>query len=356
MFKFSQKRRKSLISGFSITELLIGSVLGAMAVSGLLFLMVNLLQENQQEQAKSSVEDDMRRALDYIANDLREAVYVYTGEQLEGQRQPSPNIIAGLTTYLPDFGTGVRPILAFWKVENLPYGGTGSFPAGNVGDDCGVLFRGNQAQIDRCEAVRRVRVERRTYTLVVYTQSTVNTDNRWQGESRIERYQLRKYSSLDTLAITPGYVDPVSESTFDRWPFSANNVDLRTGTMDDDDPNRKPQPLVDFVARPAAAQLTTTTPQRPISCPSTITGGALEYVATPRDASSPADFAPDNAGTFFACVRNPRGDQSFNQDVIVYLRGNVKGKPSPNPTRDQFLDTLQTRVISRGVVGKAVTD
>jgi Tfp pilus assembly protein PilW len=150
MFKFSQKRRKSLISGFSVTELLIGSILAAVAVSGLLLIMVNILQENQQEQAKGSVEDDMRRALDYIANDLREAVYVYTGEQLEGQRQPAPNVIAGLTTYLPNFGTGVRPILAFWKVENLPYNGTDSFPAGNVGDNCATLFPNNRAQIDRC--------------------------------------------------------------------------------------------------------------------------------------------------------------------------------------------------------------
>jgi hypothetical protein len=351
MFKFSRKLPKSRPSGFSVTELLIGSVLGAMAVSGLLFLMVNLLQENQQEQAKGSVEDDMRRALDYIANDLREAVYIYTGEQLEGQRQPAPNVIAGLTTYLPNFGTGVRPILAFWKVENLPYNGTGSFPAGNVGDNCATLFAGNQAQINQCETVRRVRVERRTYTLVVYTQSTVNPGNIWQGESRIERHQLRKYSSLSNLTISPGYVDPVSESTFARWPFNANNANLQTGTI-----TTTSETLVDFVARPAAAQLTTTTPQRPISCPSTITSGALEYIATPRDASNPADYAPDNAGTFFACVRNPRGGESFNQDVIVYLRGNVKGKPSPNPTRDQFLDTLQTRVISRGVVGKAVTD
>jgi Tfp pilus assembly protein PilW len=115
--------RKSRSDGFSVSELLIGSVIAGMAVTGLLVLMVNLLQNNQREQASGSVEDDMRRALDYITRDLQEAVYIYTGEQLERNR-PDPLVtspIQGLTQYLPNFGTGVRPILAFWKVENLPF-------------------------------------------------------------------------------------------------------------------------------------------------------------------------------------------------------------------------------------------
>jgi hypothetical protein len=341
--------RKSRSDGFSISELLIGSVIAGMAVTGLLVLMVNLLQDNQREQASGSVEDDMRRGLDYITRDLQEAVYVYTGDQLERNR-PDPLVtspIQGLTQYLPNFGTGVRPILAFWKVENLPYDSSSSLPA-----NCATAFSGNQLMIDECN---KVKVERRTYTLVVYTQST-NASGGWQGESRIERYQLRKYSSLATLAITPGYIDPLSQSSFERWPFDASNTNLQTGAL-----TATRETLVDFVAAPTRGQSRPTNPPQPIECPNTMTTpSALDYISSPFDGSD-SNLAPDDSGTFFACVRNPRGGQSFNQDVIVYLRGNVWGKTgitdNNEPLREKSaLNTLQTRVISRGVVGKAIND
>lgn len=333
--------------GFSVSELLIGSIIAGMAITGLLVLMVNLLQDNQREQASGGVEDDMRRALDYIVRDLQEAVYVYTGDQLESERQPTPNNILGLNQYLPNFGTGVRPILAFWKVENLPYDSSSSLPA-----NCATAFAGNQPMIDECN---KVKVERRTYTLVVYTQST-NASGGWQGESRIERYQLRKYSSLATLAITPGYVDPIAQSNFERWPFNGSNANLQTGTL-----TTTRETLVDFVAAPTRAQTRpNTNPPQPIECPNTMTTpSVLDYISTPLD-SSDTNLAPDNAGTFFACVRNPRG-QSANQDVILHLRGNVWGKPGVNDDNATLreksaINTLQARVISRGVVGKAVSD
>jgi hypothetical protein len=323
--------RRPRPSGFSLTELILGSALAAMAISLLLYLMVSLLQDNQSEQARGNVDDDLRRALDFIANDLREATYIYTGEQLERDRQSTPRI-AGLNTYLPNFGAGVRPILAFWKVENLPYESGNTFPA-----NCATAFVNNQPAIDECN---KVKVERRAYTLVVYTQSTDRSGG-WRGESRIERYQLRKFSDLSTLTVSPGYVDPVARSTFATWPFSVDSRNLQTGTM-----SATREPLVDFVARPAAGQS--------IACPFARTNNSLDYVATPLDASNPPDRIPDDAGSFFACVRDPRGGQSFNQDAIVFLRGNVRGRPGV--TKDVFLDTLQTRAIGRGVIGKTVLD
>jgi hypothetical protein len=313
-----------------VTELLLGSALSCIAISLLLFLMVSLLQDDRTEQARRTVEDDLRRALDYIANDLREATYIYTGEQLESSRQTSPNI-ASVATYLPDFGTNVRPILAFWKVENLPYDTTDPFPA-----NCATAFVGRQTLIDECN---KVKVERRAYTLVVYTQST-GTSGGWQGESRIERYQLRKYSNLSSLALSPGYVDPIAQSTFTIWPFNASGTNLQSGTL-----STTRETLVDFVARPTLSGN--------LECPSTTTNSVLDYISTPLDGNDP-DRRPDNAATFFACVRNPRGGQSLNQDVIVFLRGNVKGVSGV--TGDDLLDTLQARVIGRGVVGKSVSD
>jgi hypothetical protein len=152
-------------------------------------------------------------------------------------------------------------------------------------------------------------------------------------------------------------VDPLSQSNFDRWPFNTSNTNLQTGTL-----SVTRETLVDFVAAPTRGQTRpNTNPPQAIECPNTMTTpNVLDYVSTPLDGND-SNLAPDNTGTFFACVRNPRGGVSFNQDVIVYLRGNVWGKPGVNDDNATLreksaINTLQARVISRGVVGKAVSD
>jgi hypothetical protein len=64
---------------------------------------------------------------------------------------------------------------------------------------------------------------------------------------------------------------------------------------------------------------------------------------------------------FFACIsvrllqNNSTGQQEevdtgVNQDTILYVRGNAKGRPGI--IGDNFLPSLETRVLSRGVLTK----
>lgn len=299
--------RQKQTAGFTLIELLVVTIIAGLIVSSLLWLVVDLMRTNQREFARTDTQQQMKNALNYISEELRESVYVYTGAQLN-------NKIGDL----PSFGADKTPILAFWKVEEVPYTESGSLP------DCTTVPTAKQQE---CNSLQ---VERRAYTLVVYLQSTANPSNIWDGQSRIERYELRKYSDVANLTQSTGYVDPRSESTFQRWPQDTNGTDLQSGTPTTNASN--PAVLVDFVDL-------STNPNAP-NCDA-------DYQRTPTDAT--------NTTNFFACVRPAdSGLGNQNQDVVLFLRGNAEGKPGVSA--NSFLPVLETRVISRGVLDKQVPD
>ena len=79
-------------------------LVAGIVVSGLLYLVVELLQIDRREAALTQTQQDMQRALDYIADDIREAVYVYS--------DPATVVSSDKVQDLP---SGSRPILAFWR-------------------------------------------------------------------------------------------------------------------------------------------------------------------------------------------------------------------------------------------------
>ncbi len=361
-YRSSLRYQRQKSQGFSVTEIVIASFIATVAISVLLGIMVNLIQNNQTEQARSGVSEEMRRAMVYITNDIREATYVYNGDQLT-QIRPDVSGLGSLVSYLPSFGTNVQPILAFWKVENLPYDGVGSFPAANLNvsgaGSCAANFT-TQELINECQTIM---IERRAYTLVLYTLSTDNSSGSWAGESRIERYILRKYSNLQTLTRSPGYVDPVRDSGFDRWPFGAGNTNLQQNVTS---MTNTRTPLVDFVARPLVypfgSRIAPACPTDILRNPNgtAVTNNAGQtirtYVPSPysNPASNPTRVTPTAVNSFFACVMNDGGVTPGNQDVIIYLTANAKGRPGIE--RDSILDVLQGRVSAKGLVGKSVPD
>ena len=63
--------------GFTLIEVLVSMVVAGFVISGLMFLVVDLLRTDQRELTLEQTQQDMKRALDYISDDLREAVFVY---------------------------------------------------------------------------------------------------------------------------------------------------------------------------------------------------------------------------------------------------------------------------------------
>lgn len=344
--KLLTKKRKR-VSGFSLTEMLVVVAISSILLSTLLYVLVDLIQNSQSDQARSSTNEEMKQALNYMATELREATYVYTGKELEQTRTVDGNNLNPVNNFLPNFGANTRVILAFWKVESIPYRGT----TATVPTSC-TSFTG--AANNEC---RTLRVEQRTYTLVVYLQSTANSNGQWKGDSRIMRYQLRKYSNPTNLTVNTGYVDPITSSTFQQWPCNIDFV-CPGSTSRPTTNSSNLITLVDFVASPTFVNSSTTT-NDDFNCPVIQQNNQFVYQPSPygdQPTGSSTVYKPTNARSFFACVRDSSLTtvEGFNQDVLLFVRGNAKGKPGVE--QDEMLGMLQVQSISKGVIRKTVPD
>ena len=131
--------------GFTLTELLIAVFTAAIVISALLTAMVQILQSDRRENQKTQVQQQTQLALNYITQDLKQAVYVYD----------TPDI----TQYIPDLSAQEAiPILVFWKTEAIP--------------ESQLNYKKSDCNGDiPCENLLRKRSQ---YVLVAYYQSTQN--------------------------------------------------------------------------------------------------------------------------------------------------------------------------------------
>ena len=344
LYKWSFSLRKGRqAEGFTLLELLISLIIASMVVSGLLYVVVELTKIDKREASLDQVQRDMKRAVDYIADDLREAVYVYT----------DPTIVATQLATDSSFpsGTDVVPILAFWRVdplENIP--------------DCSSFA--NESDRGLCEVLE---IRQAAYTLVVYSQRLNSPSNQnWVGQSRIIRYELPRYTAagLQTLTQRNGYRDPTKQGD-PKALFKSWKVDDVGGVPEV--PNGNAAVLVDFVQHP---DLSIELDRPPLSdtAPDTTSQPCYSYgVQTDADAATldiPLyTISPSNANktinnTFFACVRKPDptgiNAENSNQDVYLFLRGSTQGISGGivSFSQDSSLPILETRVLVRGVVDK----
>jgi prepilin-type N-terminal cleavage/methylation domain-containing protein len=112
------KRNKK---GFTLIELLLASVLAGVMVLAFLTATTSYFQTDSQQRQTISVQQGLRRAIDYMASDTREAAYIY----------PNPAtayaLIAGSATPFPSVaGQTPTPVLGLIQPEigpnNIPTG------------------------------------------------------------------------------------------------------------------------------------------------------------------------------------------------------------------------------------------
>jgi prepilin-type N-terminal cleavage/methylation domain-containing protein len=331
--------KSSGTKGFTLLELLVTVAIAGGIVSGLMYIVVELMGTDQRESSRSETQREMQMAMDYISTELREAVYVYTGANLECAGGTSGAGCLPLTSYLPaSLRNNSVPIVAFWKQQPFPEttAGVRGRCYGNTPPAGVSCLTGS------------------SYALIVYSLSKAPSTV-WSGQARITRYALTEFDSQGGL--NKGYVNPGAFNNFATWPIGKDNneqtVDLRNvavlsgrvpGTPSD---TPGPVALVDFVDGK---------PRQATTCP----GDGTTYSLSPTDAM--LDNAPGFGRTvrgFYACISirpqvqgnlQQEVDTGVNQDVILYLRGNADGRPGI--IGDVFLPALETRVLSRGVLGK----
>ncbi|WP_068819119.1 PilW family protein [Phormidesmis priestleyi] len=338
------KGRKS--AGFTLIELLVAMVIASIITSILLFLVVQLLQTSQRESARSDTQREMQMALDYIGRDVREAVYVYDGKCLTSSA-PADGTCSGLLTtgYLPaaiSAGANNLPVLAFWRVDPLP-------PKVDkiCTDNAAVYTTPNAASIAAIGIIPCV--SRRMYTLVVYS---LNWDagSPWSGKARIKRYQMPQYSySAKTAAeTTPGWLFPASgDVSFMTWPHDTTGTDKRLIQTPTSDPSNT-QVLVDFVDQKGLSTSAANDAVCPAPVATAITSG---YVLTPTSAKTPS---ADNNRGFYVCVKGGESKGNLNQEVSIFLQGNAAGRPGLQLSTSNVPISMQTRVMTRGALDKAI--
>lgn len=321
LYKYLLKLQQSNHNkGFTLLELLISLVVSSLVVGGLLYGVVELANIDKRETRVDQVQRDMNRAMEYITDDLQEAVYVY----------PNPQQIATQLTSdsaFPD-NTGEVPVLAFWRID----------PVEDNVPDCTTGDAAFQAQ---CQILE---IRQAAYTLVVYAQKINDGNSNWPGQSRIIRYELSMYQDLSTLTVRNGYRDPTDPddplATFGNW--QANGA-----------PSGSSAVLVDYVNAPSSSPLN--------RAPLNHSGGVCNEYGTDNAGLPLYTVVPNNATTtnnnsFFACVRNPMLDtgSAGNQDVYLFLRGNMQNVYGGVRTfsDESSIPILETQVLVKGVVNK----
>ncbi len=100
--------------GMTLIELLIGTVMAFLIITPMLGFVVDMLNTDRREQVKSNTEQDIQAAVDFIAQDLSQAIYIYD--------QAGINAISIPTAQLPSApaNTTGTPILVFWKRRQIP--------------------------------------------------------------------------------------------------------------------------------------------------------------------------------------------------------------------------------------------
>lgn len=325
--------------GFTLLELLVVTAIGAGIVSGLMFIVVQLMDTDQREASRSETQREMQMALDYISAELREAVFVYTGSQLQT-----------LNGFIPEALTQNNsvPVLAFWKQQEFPTAARNFCQAKSGNSAADVTAR---AGIN-CESGS-------SYALIVY--SVKPKTGVWQGQAHLTRYALTEFqstwASANTPSINQGYVNPGVFGNFPTWPVGtaptgAADTNLQTIRLEEIYRGTTPKGrtpgrplgegrvnvLVDFVANPTTAPAS--------SCPNST------YEMSPANITT----APTTISrSFYACVP-PRTNTGDNQEVILFLQGSVSGRPGytasgGSGTADKS-PTLETRVLTRGVLSR----
>lgn len=149
-------------SGFTLIELLVAMIIATLVITPLLGFMINILDTDRKEQAKVNSEQEVQTALDYIAQDLQQAIYIYDAKGIKAIKNQLP--------YAND--RDKTPVLVFWtrrfvedaidvNVNNSSVGANDSF----------------------------------VYSLVAYysieTNNRNNKDKTWSDQFRIARFELK---------------------------------------------------------------------------------------------------------------------------------------------------------------------
>jgi len=315
-------------TGFTLIELLVAMVLAILVVMPLLGFIINILDNDRREQAKAASEQEIQAAVDYIAQDLEQAVYIYDADGLKNNSTDNPpgikNQIPPIAKYSPNCHdtTTCVPVLVFWKREF------------------------NNQVVEVTGSTSNQKNDSFVYALVTYYIIKDNNPT-WSKAARIARFEIKdgvrnpdnlgKYINENDPDIgrSPGfkpfnlsYSETLKEK-MDRWTNSGETYTTRTNV------------LVDYID-----QSTTEVPQ--------LTDCQKALAQDPTQPNQQAERVPPDSintlevNSFYACV-----DSSSDKNLVrVFIRGNALARVNENATyhsrQSIYFPTSSIQVQSRG--------
>ncbi|MBD2095218.1 type II secretion system protein [Trichocoleus sp. FACHB-591] len=350
---------KSKTTGFTLIELLVAVIIAGIVISSLLAFLVNIMTSERKERAKSNSEQEVQAALEYMVQDLQEAVYVYDAYGLNGDPNVTPQtpIRNQIPPVKPVTGCNstatCEPVLVFWKRTFFNRNDTVS------GTTVGSVTGDNDTFV---------------YSLVAYYLVKNPANSLWSNASRIARFEIRDGIPTGNTGFAinpdPGFV-PFDLASADTIPVAMNK--WKSGTT----PTRytsvatqaypdKLQILVDYIddtrydstAIAPLHSISTAPTQGILDCRNPTKGalgGDLTVATQPGAQRIPADFETATSAktsSFYACVN------STTSSVLLYLRGNALARLVQDPSRRVanqnnliYLPSSEVRIFGRGFFG-----
>ncbi len=300
-------------SGFTLIELLVAMVMAVLIITPLMAFMINILDGDRKEQAKATSEQEIQAALDYIARDLEQAVYIYDAEGVTRNTTTTVST-SGIKDQIPPVKSAPNcspttgsspsvctPILVFWKRE----------------------LKANSVKINATsDATDAQNDDGFAYSLVAYYLITNpnQANSTWSQEARIGRFQLQGPVS----AANRNAVGSASDAGFNPPPLNKSGATLKDRMNQWQTASasytQRVETLIDYVS--------TTAPSTTAPCSST-------------------NLVGSQTSGFFACV-----DAS---EVLaqVYIRGNALARLQNNnlaytPNTKTYFPSSSVRVQGHG--------
>jgi type II secretory pathway pseudopilin PulG len=355
-------RQAQKTGGFTLIELLMAMVLAFLVITPLLGFVVNILDTDRKEQAKANSEQELKAALDYIAQDLQQAVYIYDADGLNKTTTAKRSPNSGIKDQIPPLGRGATgcdnnsnssctPVLVFWKRELR----NKVMPARNITPNNIDCANANVAL--KCD-------DAYVYSLVGYYLITGNSPggNTWSSAARIARFQIRDgvVAPSQRRTSTPSYIryggrDLKPDQGFkafdlrgigtlkqkmNNWKKDGNNYSFAFGS----------NVLVDYIDLPNPNPSFQRLPPGGIDCDTTnINPNRTPLI--PREQRVPSDR---RINSFYACVSSPGVNANSNY-ARIYIRGNAlariqKTNPPPSFTdnNSSYFPTANIQVQGNG--------
>jgi len=331
-----QQRKAQKSGGFTLIEILVAMILTVLIITPLMTLVLSMMDTDRKEEAKATTETEIQAALNYIADDLQQAVYIYDATALKTASAPSATNAAdsGIKDQIPpvkpvndcNVTTECVPVLVFWKRKYLDRKDdvkdtvTNSYV--NIGTDITDSIEGS---------------DRYVYSLVAYYLIKDNSTT-WQGKARIARFEIRDgISKTDSSGNVTVLLNPSQGFKSFNTVTSDGSLSLRmnrwvSGTYDA--AQSAVTTLIDYVDDTALTDITDANILAQFTPPTNdVPDGTAEYSSVCSDERTGLNKSgeqrssrvpPDSidtlkTGSFYACV-NPINAQG--QSVAqIYIRG-----------------------------------